>query len=650
MPGLRERAQALLGDRLGVAVLPAERAAKLEEDASTLRTFREEASDLAYWTLDYFSGRPQEWRPERRKRLTQRARIAFQQDPLAGAEAEHYANFALGRGAGMPEAQDEAVQKVIEDAWTDPVNLDHLTGFDAQRAISNELKAGANVFLLAFSQGGRVRIANLASDRVLNVVTDPEDEDRILWYVCARQLAPEWDFLRDGPKVQVLPADRRIVYHAHWRNLEEAQRERAADPTLEPVPLPPAEKIGPGVVYHVRINRLLGQHFGVSPWARTLRFYTAMNRLTESRVAMAQAAASFIAKRVIKGTPSDITKAASAILQQTGEIGSTYVDPRTGQAPTVRPGSIWNENESSTLQNLSLNSGGASATADAQIVRGAAVAPSAFGQHMFGDASNANLATATALELPALMAINAWQEVFEQTFRWFTDFCLQEAARAGRLGGTTSGAELEPGQRPLGELRVSESEDRAQIEKLTGRDLSYKFQMPYPGRRNLPDVTTAVVQVGTLFGVDNEPLARILLNAFFQHGLELEDPGGAVQEVIDYAEKQAKEAAAAQDAAGLPSRAGAGTGLGGNTPTTPIPPPPQDPQPASTVPSNPRARSGVPPPERPMAEVLEEVARLVPADLIDDDGDARELFDAAVLLPLLASSNGHGDHAEPTEG
>ena len=558
--------------RLGVDIVPRGRLEELTEMQYRLEQFEDEASELAYHALDYFAGKPQDLLPEYRNRLAQRSRIALIQDPLAGAEADLLANFAYGRGIGIPDAEDDEVQKIINEAWQDPVNVEKLTGFEALRHRSNELITQANLYPAAYVKNGRVRVGFLDADTVTHIICDPEDEERPLWYV-ARKRRVDWDFNHDRTKTfDELKQDGRpkVIYFPHWQNVEDYQQE---EPNAEK---PPADKTGDGLVYHVRINRIGRTQFGTPPWARTLRFYTAMNSLTEAHVAMAQAASTFIAKRNIQGGPDQITRSANAVLTQTGELGAARfgagdmpadIARRAGiQAPPA-PGSFWMENQSSKLEALSLNSGASQAAQTAQIVRAPISAASSFGQHYLGDAGNANLATATSLELPTLMAVQAWQETTRQMLKWFTDVVIQEAVRAGRLGGRMSRVSAQEvkdvleefgdtplslaeatdlafdrlplatqivRQKPLSALRIQEAEDREEMERRTGRALGYTLSVPYPGRRNLPDVVTTVAT--TLTTIDPEgvniPLRRAMLNFLATHGMNLDDPTGFVDEVL----------------------------------------------------------------------------------------------------------------------
>jgi len=569
---IREEAET----RLGLTVVPRLEHEKLQEHVGNLEAFMHEASELGYHALSYFAGRPQDVRPEYRNRLAQKSRVAQMEDPLAGAQMDLLANFAFGRGIGVPDAEDEKVQEVIQEAWEDPVNVAKLTGFEAQRHRSAELLAQANLYPTAFvGDGGRVRLGFLDADRVPMIIADPEDEERPLFYATQKRRV-EFDFETDQfkPIEEVDPSTHqfRVEYWPHWRNVEDYVRE--CKETGEKAQLPPERKLGRGLVEHVRINRIGRTQFGTPPLARTLRFLTAMNVLTEAHVAMAQAASTFVAKRTVQASgPEAITRAASNVLAQTGEIAARTFGAGTpppgmnvGGGVPPAPGSFWLENQSSKLESLSLNSGAAQAAQTAQIVRAPIAAASQFGQHYLGDAGNANLATATSLELPSTMVVQAWQETFRQMLKWFTDMVVQEAVRAGRLGGVgasrVSNAEVAEvlaesedlsvmdaamaawerldatqqrvRRKPLSELRLSEAEDRAEAERRTGKELGYTLSMPYPGRRNLPDVTNTVTAMITAFdpmGVNLEMRRQFLL-FLATHGMQVDDPIGWVDAVL----------------------------------------------------------------------------------------------------------------------
>lgn len=551
--GVRDRFLTTVGERLtewtGLTVADASQYGELQEAAGQLNAVLDEAEDLADRALDMVHGVPREAEILHRRVYAKRSRTAFIHDPLAGAEANLRANFAFGKGISRPEANDESVQQVIDRAWDDPVNARKLTSYAAQRKRSNDLLTEANLFPTYFERNGRIRVAFLNPGEVTDIVPDPEDDEVPLYYV-AHKVRQEWDFDADMPKptigVEMDGGRERVYYYAHWRFVEAAFQWAAEQGGSKP-PLPPPQKQAAGGVEHIAINQIGRTHFGIPPWTRSLRFYSAMNQLTEAQVQMRQGAASIIAQRTRRGGQKDIQKLAGNVLSMVGEFGAKRfgatgrpsdppnagpgTEPPVGKAPP--PAGSWlSTNEGERLEAVNLSSGASQAAQDAQIVRAPIAASSGFGQHYLGDASSTNLATATTLELPTLMEVSAWQETFEGLYRWFIDRAIESAVRAGQLGGIISEASTPTDTRPLNELRLPE--DKEEMERRTGIDLSYSFEMPYPGRRNLPDVTSSVVSL--IAAIDplgvNVPLRRKALDFYARHGLQVDDPAAWVDEVL----------------------------------------------------------------------------------------------------------------------
>jgi hypothetical protein len=535
-------------DFVGVALVATDQRDRWQVTEQEFVTLASEAEELGLHALDYFQGRPQEMAHERRKRIAQKSRVALKFDPLAAAEAQLLADFAFAKGVPIPTARDPQVQDVIREAWTDANNEEKLTGFSAMRKLSNELMTAGELFVTLYTAAGRVRVGRLDADTVEAVVPDPEDRLRPLWYM-ARVRKFEWDFANDRAKLEqdvLNGAKPKVLYWKHWRNYDDAVEEREkglVDDGETPLETPPAAKMAKGVVYHVAINQTGEELRGNPPWARSLRFFEAMNVLIEAHVAQAQAASAFVAKRVMKGSPKAVSKAAANILGHVSELGSGRFDPdarRAGEseeragfapggAPPIPPGSWWTENDSSKLEALALSSGSGQMAQTAQIVRSPIAAAAGFGQHYLGDSSDANLATASTLELPATMRVQSWQQYFEDLVRWFTDRAIEAAVKAGRLGGL----DRFPEDGPVSEMRLHEAEGRAAMEKRTGKDLSYEFVMPFPGRRQLPEVQAFVQALGQSMDPNgvNVPLRRHLLRfAFEQMGID--DVGRAVDECL----------------------------------------------------------------------------------------------------------------------
>lgn len=540
MPRFADRARERFETITGFTIRDAKDVALQETEYQRSRAIIEEAEDLAMGVMDYVHGEPHEVTHEKRRELSQRSRIAFIRDPLAGAEAEMRSNFAFGRGVPIPQAQDPDVQRIVDRAWKDPINRKKLTGFEAQRHRSNELITQANLIPAVFENNGRVRVAFVNFDTVSSIVCHSEDDEMPLWYV-SRKKKRKWDYEQDHAAWWESGEENgveKVIYHQHWRNVD-----IVAESGLDEEK-PDDSKIAPGRVEHFRINRVGRTQFGTPPWARVLRFFSAMNQFTEARVSMAQAAASIIATNTVKGGPTNVLKAAGNIIAQTGEIAAARfgrrnssprsAGPGTNPAEGLAPppaGSFWGQNEAQELRALNLSSGGGEAISDRQLIAAPISAAAQFGQHWLGDPSATNMATATTLELPALMAVGAWQETFEEIFRWFTNRAIEAAIKSGELGGMVSEAD-DHDDRSLQDLIYEE--DLEELEKRTGKDLSYAFEMPYPGRRNLPDVINVANAVAAAYDPEgkNPWLRRKLLDFLFRHGLQTEDPAKDVDDVM----------------------------------------------------------------------------------------------------------------------
>jgi hypothetical protein len=552
--GFVARIQEAVERRTGQTVVDGERLAALEEAAKEGRALSRELDLLGWTVMDYLSGQPQEVRFEERKKMAQQARMVWAQDPQAGAAVDLSNSFVFGRGVQKPKARDEAVQEVIDEAWDDPDNQLVLTTMEAQVALNTDLELQSNVFLVMFDDGedGKVKLGLLDHDTVEDVVRDPENRLRILWYL-TKTMRRAWDFANDRPALpDVLGSGRsarKTEYYAHWRNVELAEEDEGRE---EEVPVPPDEKLGVGKVRHVAVNRTSEQAFGVPTMRRTIRWFTAYNDFMKARVDMAQAAAAFIMKRKVQGTPTQLAKLGARAVSRSAPA----VDgPQTGP----RPASMIDENEAVSHENINLNSGAGNAETDGQMIRSQISAATHFPQHYLGDAGSANLATATSMELPVLKHIEGRQEVWEGVFRWFIDRVIEKAVEDGKLdkyadeeepeeeevdgevvepfdySQTTLGSPDGAPQLPAAPVPMRQAhEDQHEDEERTERDLSYEFSMPNPLKRATTDLVTAVSNIAKTFDPNNSnpELSRILLGVVLGEGLEMEDPQGAVERIF----------------------------------------------------------------------------------------------------------------------
>ena len=558
---LREAAE----DKIGMTVLAKERLEVLEAVEMDYRNQSRQLDLIGWHVLDYMSGSPHEVKPRKRREAAQQARLAWMYDPMAGRATDLMNDFVFGRGVPPPRARNENVQKVLDSAWKDPDNVAVLTGFMAQVKLGTDLSLQSNLFILIFDDGedGKVKLGLLDHDTVFDAVRDPENRLRVLYYV-AHHTETEWDYDNDCLKIPDVKQDltKQVRYYAHWKNLKDAEDDAEAG-LRPPVKKPPAEKIGDGRVYHIAVNSTTEMVFGVPMMQRTLRWFSAYNDLMSARVDMAKAAAELIMKRKVKGSPAALARMATQALSRGGEIATTPDPTRVG----ARPASTVTENENVTHEAFKLDSGAGNAKEDATMIRSQVSAGTGLPQHYLGDQGNANLATATAMDLPVTKMVEGRQELFEQLFRAFCDLVIYRAVEKGQLEGDLPGEEdaevttlssigeaaIVPSKIPMmpvarqiaqgghdngnGNGNGNGSGNGNGKGKGRGKkkvDLSYEFKMPNPLRRLMQDLVAAIQTIAKTFDPNgtNVELSRTLLAIALGEAMEMQDPADAVDRIF----------------------------------------------------------------------------------------------------------------------
>lgn len=555
-------------DRVGVSVVPTERLAHLEESRVELGATRRELDALAWTALDYGAGRPQEMKAVERRKLAQQARVVWKKDPQAGAVVDLMNEFTFSRGLPNAKAADPMVQEALDEAWADPDNELVLTSYPAQLALGTDLSLQCNLFILVFDDGddGKVKLGLLDHDTVEDVVTDPDNRLRVLYYV-AKEYRREWDFKNDGPKVDYQRDQQgrtKVKYYEHWRNVEalRKQHEESGDTLPE---LAPKEKLGKGRVYHIAINRTSEMVFGHPTFDRLIRWFNAYNRLMDARLDIIAAKAAFVYKRTVKGTDNQLHKMALQAVSRRSALGASSIEGLV-PGPSGAAG-IANMNKEVDFESMDMDTGASAALQDGQMIRAQTSAGTQLPPTYFGDLSSANLATATSLELPVLKTVENRQEVVEALVRFFNDRVIERAVEAGRIPEKLKAGELQEAheretmrllfasyggeKRAMVALRPKRDErpekyiervgtlleayeDQVDDEALTHRDLSYEFSMPSPLRREMAALVTAVSGVATTFDPNNSnmELARTLLTIVLGEAFELEDPAKAVDKIF----------------------------------------------------------------------------------------------------------------------
>lgn len=334
--------------------------------------------------------------------------------PLAKQAANLLQHYVIGAGVSLRANNKALVARIVDEFWDSPVNQAVFTSHRAMKRFLDRVYTDGEVFLVLFPDRdeGTLELGMLDAGLVDEVITDPENGLVPMWYR-ARLPGRKYDWASD--QWDISPSDT-VVYYRDWQN----DRSDFA---------PPTSKQKDGLIYHVAINQQ-GKR-GESELAAALDWVNAHRRFMEDRATLNRAAAQVAWKKKRKGTAADVRAEVERIQSTLAAFPGTrgYDGNPTATAGTVV------ENDASDLQWVKTDTGGTAAASDEKGLR--MMVGSGLGgipNHYFGDEANANLATATSMELPLLKTYEDWRTLLASVIHDLIDFQLAVAHEAGRIG------------------------------------------------------------------------------------------------------------------------------------------------------------------------------------------------------------------------
>ena len=336
---------------------------------------------------------------------------AWRDNPLAAQIVRLTTTYGFGEGVGIPQAEDEEVQEVIEDFWGDDDNQLALFSYPAQQEASNKLQWAGELFLAMFlGDDGSVRLGEVDSLEINQIVTDPQNSRKPMYY--QREWQPQtFDF---GEGKYELADKRKKAYYADWRNEE------------------PGEKVE-AHMYWVPINKMAGR--GLSPLYRVAPWLKITKQTAESLATICRAQAMFATVLQVPGTKDQIQRLKSGLMSDMFGSGSGTASS-LGSGELQDPGAagrMFVGSEGTQLQPFRVDFGASQVAEAIRQMKLMVAAGSGIFEHYFGDPSTGNLATATAMEGPMIKMFRAWQKLWEGVYIDLTSFAIRHAKSAGRL-------------------------------------------------------------------------------------------------------------------------------------------------------------------------------------------------------------------------
>lgn len=423
-------------------------------------------------------------RPERLK-LVELARLYYLKDPLIHQATSLITNYTFADGLRF-SCNNPEWMKELQDFWDDEDNQLELTSQQAQEQKSIDLIIDGEIFFVLFREpDGRVKVRTIAPEEVTEVITHPDDYRRNLYY--QRKFTPSAFNFKTGLYDNALGIVREeTYYYADWRNYEIGGWGFEQD----------MEAVKPGVVYQIATNRVGRQKRGNTETYPALDWVKAHREMLQNWVTIVKAYATLAWKAKAKGGDDrDLTR----IREKLQNFLPAY-NPTSGQL--AQPGgtagvAIENDNLSLTPMKTA---GMATDPADSRQIRLMAGAGLGIMEHYFGDAGNANLATAQAMELPMLKKFSARQRFWENVFASLMTFVIISGVESGRVAGTVD--------------RNVDSVGRVTSKRLVvAKDEGIVVQAPPILQKNIAEVGQGIVPLVTNELVPWEEAARFSLKS-----------------------------------------------------------------------------------------------------------------------------------------
>lgn len=331
----------------------------------------------------------------------------WQVDATVGRAAELLAEGSIGQGVAPPRSSDTAVDKVIKQTWNDPLNQGTMFSQAAMIDASNRLVTEGELFFAIHTKEGDpdVVLTRWQPGEIVSVITAPENKTLPIAYL--RETQPvkfnhkqgTWE--PDGTTIKK-------YYKAAMLGEPDEEVEKAW------------EAIGVEedvAVHHVRVNTLglrgIPEAYRALDWARSHA------QALSSLVTLARALATLAWKvKVATKNSANLTAAAAAFRDPAPGVGSTVAESQNIDHTPVDVGTGGTSNNAMAVRHSHLET----------------LRAFPFGEHWYGDASTGNLATATAMEMPAIWALTARQKMFDELFRFVLDFALLRATLASSAG------------------------------------------------------------------------------------------------------------------------------------------------------------------------------------------------------------------------
>jgi hypothetical protein len=349
--------------------------------------------------------------PLSRQVQVNRSRYYWLRDPLAKQAIRLWTDYTFGDTGINYDCDDASTKKELDKFTKDRRNKPRYTSAAGQQRLSKKLLIDGELFIAIFEDGSMRTVDCL---QITDIICDADDEDVVVAY---KRIIPG----KNGSN--------RVLYYKPWDLEDDSTTIDTKNISTDGYNLSPVDSQGGKVLtyvpkcvmYHLAFDAIERRGNGLltscSDWAREHR------RFMVARVAITQALSKFAFKTTVKGG-QNMVNSIRAKLEST--FAQSGLSGGTEHNPVAAPGANFLSNEGVTIDAMPRVTGGAEAKTDASNLKLMVCAGTGIAEHYFGDAANANLATATAMELPMLKMFMGYQVYWKEAWRDIFAIVLQE--------------------------------------------------------------------------------------------------------------------------------------------------------------------------------------------------------------------------------
>ncbi len=468
--------------------------------AITEANFQEKISELEYeleergWDRLYGS-QDLEFSRDALRRISRESRLFYMKNPIVKRAIDLENAYVFGQGVTI-EAEQETVDAVIQAFIGDELNRGELTTPRAMTFQNVDLKIDGNLFLCFFRNGvGDLRVRAIPFDEIQDVISNPEDAKEPLYYL--RRRIPRSSLLGE---IAAAEPDR---LYPDWQ--------------YTPKDRPPSYKGMPidweHPVYHVAVNRLSGQRFGLSEVYAAQDWARAYNEFLANWATITRSLARFAWKIVTKGGADQRALVKGKLDSGISSGGDTYT-------PAPSAGSVHIETAGAADLQPIRTSGATTSPQDGRRLLLMVCAAMGFPETFFGDAEVGTLATAKSLDRPTELAMLGRQRLWAEILENVCTYVVEQKARYGSVEGLSGEEILDDWD----EVKWIYSDDPD-----TGEPLNTHVSITFPDvvERSVTERVDAVVKAATMGGIgtfagtlDPEYTTRQLLVALGEKSVE----------------------------------------------------------------------------------------------------------------------------------